>query len=503
MALLAGLLFACDTGKHNGASSVVGRPIEVLVPTEAETLDPRMSTDSVSVRLTRLVHAGLFRLSEPSLLPEPYVARSYAWESPQALVVTLRDDVSFASGKPLTPEDVVETLKAFAGDGSRHRRVVDAIDHAEAIGPHDVRVVLKRPHATLLTDLELPILRADEARGPMKPDGELDGLGPFRVGSRTVGVVELVPREKGTLPKPARAVIVRTVRDENARAMRMQAGSADVAVNAFSPTLLPTLERAGLSVKGVTAASLTYLTVRFGRESALAQVAVRRALSLATDRDRIVRTLFAGKATCATTVLPPAHWAADRVLAASTEEACHANLDAATQELARAGYKTDGSDPRLHFELLTSTDRFRGAVARFMAQEARRVGIVLDVIPLELGTMLSRLGRGDYELAILQMPEVTEPNAFKTFLHSAWISPVGSNRGRYASAELDGILDAGERTTGETERRALYAEMERHIRRELPLIALWREDHVTVTSSRAKTFVPTTDGRWLGLATIP
>ncbi|MFO0662578.1 MAG: ABC transporter substrate-binding protein [Polyangiaceae bacterium] len=477
--------------------------LEILVPTEAETLDPRTSTDSVSVRLTRLTHAGLFRLDETSLSPKPYVAESFVWETPLVLRVRLRSDVRFSEGKLLSPGDVVTTLAAFAAPTSRHRRVVDAIDRAEVAGANEVRIFLRRAHATLLTDLELPILRADEAEGPLKPDGQLDGLGPYRIAERGPGVVRLSARDGGVLPKPAHDLVVRTVRDENARAMRMQAGSADIAVNAFSPTLLPTLEKAGLTVRGVPAASLTYITVRFG-ESAVSNVAVRRALSLLVDRDRIVRTLFAGKASCATTVLPAMHWASDAQ--SRTPDAtfsCHANVEAAVATLRAAGFKTDGSDPRLHFELLTSTDRFRGAVARFLAQEAREAGIVLDVVPLELGTMLSRLSLGNYELATLQMPEVTEPNAFKTFLHSAWTAPSGSNRGRYASPELDAILDEGERTTGEEARRAIYRKMEAHIRRELPLIPLWHEDHTSVTSARAKAFVPSVDGRWLSLASVP
>src|SRR5438045_5126424 len=108
----------------------------MLVPTDAETLDPRHATDAVALRATRLLHAGLAKLDPDTLVPKPYMASEWSWENDRTLHVTLRGDVRFHSGAPLRPIDVCETLRAFASKevGSRHARVVDAIGSCTARG---------------------------------------------------------------------------------------------------------------------------------------------------------------------------------------------------------------------------------------------------------------------------------------------------------------------------------------------------------------------------------
>jgi len=157
---------------------------------------------------------------------------------------------------------------------------------------------------------------------------------------------------------------------------------------------------------------------------------------------------------------------------------------------------------RLHLTLLTSTDRLRGTIARFLAQELAELGADVEVVPLELGTLIGRLGAGNFELATLQLPELTEPNVLRVFLHSSSIPPEGANRGRVRDAEVDRLLDEGETTPDPAARKLLYAALEKRIRDEALLIPLWHEDQIAVVSERAKAFVPSAEGRWLGLADL-
>lgn len=466
------------------------RPIELLVPTEAETLDPRHATDAVALRTTRLLHAGLAKLDPDSLAPEPWVARSFTWEDARTLRVVLRDDVRFHSGAKLGPKDVIATLRAFAAPevGSRHARVVEAIGDVHEDGDAVV-IQLRHPHATLLTDLEIPILRADEAFSPPRPDGSLDGLGPFTVARRERGAITLAPAASAATVA-SRWVTIRTVHDENARALRMHAGRADLVVNGFSPTLLPALAHEdGITVTSRPGANLTYLLTRADR-GPLADVRVRRALSAAIDRDRIATTLLAGHAVSAHGLLPPSHWAH------VDQPPLLRDREGARRLLAESGQQA------LRLTLLTSTDRLRGTIARTLAQDLAEVGVTLDVVPLELGTLLARLSAGDFELATLQLPELTEPNVLRVFLHSSSVPPAGANRGRIADDLLDRLLDEGAATTELDARRATYARIESIIRERALFIPLWHEDQVSVASRRASSFRASAEGRWLDLARL-
>jgi peptide/nickel transport system substrate-binding protein len=286
-------------------------------------------------------------------------------------------------------------------------------------------------------------------------------------------------------------VVLRTVHDENARALRLEAGRADVAVNLISPTLLPALlAQPGLASTRRPGANLTYLLVQESH-GPLGDVRVRTALSLALDRAVICSTLLGGTAQPAGGLMAPAHW--------SYSGAPPLPHDA---ERARQGLGDAGAEG-MHVALLTSTERLRGDVARVLAQELEAVGVRVEVIALEIGTMIARLNAGDFDLAILQLPEMTEPNVLRHFLHSAAIPPRGANRGRVRDVRLDALLDEGDRVMDVDARRAIYARLEALERDEMHVLPLWYEDQVSVTSDRARVFSPSAEGRWLALASIP
>jgi peptide/nickel transport system substrate-binding protein len=479
------------------------RPLEVLVAQDAETLDPRFAVDATAARTTRLMHAGLFKLDETDLHPIPNLAREAVFEDPKTLHISLRDDVRFHGGKPLVADDVVATIRAIGDPAKsyRQRHVVAAIGAIEADGIHAVRIHLSRPRATLLSDLELPILRADEADAPARPDGSLDGLGPYELATREPGVTILRPAKHGIseAKPPVYSVALRAVRDENARALRLLAGRVDVAPQAFSPLLLPPLEAkfvGGHTVRTM-GANLTYLVPRIDR-GPLTSAPLRRGLALAIDRERMARTFFAGHAIPATSLLPPRLWAHDDGLAPD-DSPFQFDILRAKAAFAEAGVDTTH---RVALSFLVSTDRFRGTLGRFLAQELAPLGVDLHVEVLELGVLLDRLGRGDFDLALLQMPELTEPNALQVFLHSGFIPPLGSNRGRVRDAELDALLDEGDQTSGLTERKAIYSKVERRARALVPWIPLFHEEQVALVGPRASAFVPLADGRLNGLAKL-
>jgi peptide/nickel transport system substrate-binding protein len=490
--LLASVCAGC--GRAPDVDPVTGdRPIELSLQQDIETFDPRYASDAYSLRASRLIHAGLVRLDPNTLEPKPYLAKSWQWTGPLTLHVELRDDVRFHSGAPLTPADVAKTIEAFQSPeiASRHLRVVEAIARVDADGPHAVNVVLARPHATLLTDLEVPILRADQAFSPPDPDGALDGLGPYRVARADRGDVLLAPAQSGAVPRPAHAVVVRTVHDDNARALRLLAGKSDVALNVVA--LAPALDgRDGLRVVERPGSNLTYLVARLDR-GPFADVRLRRALSLGVDRAGLAATLFEHHVDPAYTLIPQAHWAHVDLPAIPFDSAGARTLVASALGSATA---------RVHATLLTSTDRFRITVGRAMAQELADAGIDVELVPLELGTMLARLNAGDFELAVLAFPEFTEPNILRNLLHSAFVPPIGYNREHVSDPELDALLEAGDTSSDLAERKRIYATVEERVRDGVYLVPLWNEHQLTVNSERAKGFSLSAEGRWLGLAEI-
>lgn len=490
LALLGCLLGAPACGERARAGE---RPIEIVIPQELATLDPRFSTRGHDVKTTRLVHAGLVGLNPDTLAPEALAAKRWRFLDERTLEIELRPGLSFHSGKPLVPEDVCATLAAIADPamGSPHRAVVKAIGACKPISAELLAIELVAPRATLLTDLEVPILRADQARLPPRPLGELDGLGPYRVTRASPAVVELEPADTGLRPRPAHAVVVRAIRDENARALRLLAGRADIAPNALSPALLPALEgKQGLEVRARAGANVSYLLFQNDRPP-FDRVEVRRAVANAIDRERIVKSLFAGRAVTARGLLPKGHWAAP------------AELSDELHDRAGARALLESLPP---VTLVTSTDRLRLTVARAIGQMLRDAGLRTEVVSLDFGVLLARLDAGDFEMATLQMPELTEPNLLAWFFHPRGVpgeGGEGKNRARYRDPEVGRWLDAAGATRELGERKQLYGLVAARMQRDLPVLPLWHEEQVAVVSARASGFVLSAEGRWLAVSRLP
>ncbi len=469
------------------------RALEIVVPTEASILDPRFSTRSLDIKVTRLVHAGLVGLDPDTLEPVPLVATGWKFVDERTLVLHLKKNLTFHSGRPLEPADVCATIAGLADPslGSPHRAVVRAIGGCSVTGGHEVTIRLAEPRATLLSDLEVPILRRDEILRAPAPDGDLDGLGPYRISRLHPGSVELSPARTGVLPEPGRRVVVRTVRDANARALRLLAGRSDIAPNAVPHTLLPTFSgRDGLEVVSRPGANVTYLLFQNDRPP-YDRADVRRAISMAIDREKIVRTLLGSHAQTAGWIFPKGHWAnPDGYDPVAFDE------DAAREVLRQLPPAS----------LLTSTDRARVTIARAIGQMLEDAGLEVQIIPLDLGVLLQRLDQGDFLMAILQMPELTEPNILKWFFHPSGVPGEGGegrNRARFRSRRAGELLDRASEERAIELRRSDYASLAGLMRAELPVLPLWHEDQVAVVSRRAKGFRLSAEGRWLAVAAIP
>ncbi len=492
LGVVALLLSSC--GSHQARAP----GLRVLLSTAPRSLDPRYATDAAGVRLSRLLYQGLVRLNPRTMEPEPGLASSWRWESPSSLVITLRPEVRFASGAPLRAEDVCATLAAFASPelASPHRAIAASVGACELLPGHDLRLRLKEPRATLLTDLEVPILRADQARLPPHPETALDGLGPFVLVRREQDLLELAPSPAG--PHPAGAHLTfQVVHDEDARALRLLSGEADLGVNVVSPTLLEPLRAQGIAVHSTPGANLTYLLLDNDR-SPLNQAPVRHAIAQALDRSLLARTMFAGYARVADALLPPESWAA---LEPATERADSASL-AFDPESARAVFSRAGVHS---LRLLTSSDRLRVLLGRALAQMLGDVGVSVELTSLESGALFDRLNQGDYELALLQIPELTEPNVLRWFFHSSAIpgpGHLGANRARFRDPQVDAWLDEAAADPDLPHRAALYRSVLARMDELLPVIPLFHEDQLALVSPRAAFFYPSAEGRLGALASF-
>jgi len=492
-------LSACTPSPRTRDQAVLA----VVLPRDVQDLDPRYVSDAYGHKLSRLIFASLVRIEPQTLEAVPDLAESVDVISAVEYRVTLRAGLKFSDGSALDASDVVATYKSVVDPAlrTRYAPTYARIARVEALDAQHVAFRLTGPHATFLTDLELPILRAEDAHRRIAVQGgpEPIGAGPYRLARREPGRIDLAPNPHwyaGTPRIPRISMLV--VRDDNTRALRLLAGAADLALNVLPPGLVPLFTHdARFDVETAPGIGTTYLGINT-QAPTLRDERVRRALAYAIDRNALVATKFSGRAELASSFVPPGHWA----YAADTPRYAH-DIVRARALLDEAGVTADPGKPRLVLLLRCGSDRFRVSIARAIAAMLAEADIEVTVQPTEMATLIADLDRGRFEITLLQLPEVIEPHVLSVFFASDRIpgpGHEGSNRWRFSNVELDAAFERGRRNLDRGQRRAAYADVQRILAQQLPVIPLWHEAVVSVRAVRAARVAVPRDGRFSTLA---
>jgi peptide/nickel transport system substrate-binding protein len=460
----------------------------VLVEARLTSLDPRYCESNHDVKLSRLVAPGLTSVEQQSLEPRLLLAEKIVKLDDRTFDVVIRPGFRFSDGTPLTAEDVAFTYMSALDPAMKSqtlRTFQERFQRVEAVNRMTARFHLVAPTATFESDIEFGIVsaRAVEQSGGRFPPGRVIGVGPYMIESFKPDEVRLIrnprwPMEPAGVPR----IRARAVPDANARALMMVGGSADFTQNSIRMDLVDDLaHRERLHLASGRSALYTYLMMN-NSDPILKDVRVRRAIAYAIDRERVLRSKLGGRAVLSTGILAPDHWAYSGEVPRYQHDP-----DRARALLDEAGYRDpDGPGPRPRMKLVykTSSDQFRRALARIWASQLGEVGIAVEVQSFEQQTFFNDIKRGRYQLASMQTSPITEPDMLFTYFHSSRIpsaaDPSTHNRWRYTNARVDELTTLGRRTLDRAERVKIYAQVQRILASEVPVIPLWHEDNLTL-----------------------
>jgi peptide/nickel transport system substrate-binding protein len=460
--------------------------LTVAIDNGPASLDPRLGSDEASRRVNDLLYNGLFRL-DGSARPVPDLAERVHRPDGRTLVVTLRAGVLFHDGAPLTSGDVVATYRSILADEVPSFRKGDLQPLAAVEAPDPLTVVLRlrEPFAPILTNLNVPILRAGAGpRAARRPVG----TGPFLLVRHRQDEDLLLRRFDRHFAGRAGVeyLRLRIVPSETARLLELLKGSVDLVVNDLSPDQVARVRRTpGFAVDSLPGRNYVYLAFNFA-DPLLADRRVRRAIAHAIDREAVVRHLLRGAATPATGMLPPHHWAYEPDVPRFPHDP-----PAARRLLDAAGLPDpDGPGPEVRFRLLykTSTSELAQQQAAILQQQLAAVGIGVDIRAFEWPTFYEDLKAGRFQVAVSMWTEINDPDVFRLRFHSRHRPPAGLNRGGYSSPAADRLIEAGARTLDESERRRIYGRLQALLARDLPYVSLWHRDVVAARRLRVRGF---------------
>lgn len=453
-------------------------------------LDPRFAQDQASQRVLSLTHQGLLK-RDANLAFVPDACTSWRWEQPfTELAFTFPapshgSRFTFTTGAPVSADDALDSLEALRDPALRSPKVgayKEAIDALwiERRGAFDIlRIRLRQPNPGFPSNLvrETFSIVPKGLRGIDAP-----GSGAYRITLREPEQrLVLSPRldhpdfQGKSTPL---ALDLRWMPDATTRLLALRHGTAQAALNNLPADLLRPSER--MIVSHRPGANLEY--VAFNCDHPLLKDArVRRALALATDRAELVAGLLGGRGRAATAFYPPElPWGVDARADLGEGPDLQANREAAEGLLEAAGHPRNPHGLRFRLRLTTTPEVMARMKALALQAQWRKVGVELDLVSREFGTLLSEVMASKFEVVSLRWVGVTDPQMLMDTFHSTKIPPRGFNRGRFQNREVDRLLEAAQAAPDPASRWSLLREVQRKLMAQSPYIFLYWPDQVAV-----------------------
>lgn len=285
-----------------------------IVEGEPATLNPAASANLIIPNLCD----NLLSL-QPDFSIQPGIATTAEFVDPTTFVITLRDDVTFWNGDPVTAEDVAYSLRQSTNPASQWYGAFALVDPDPATGitvtgPNEVTVRFVAPDSAFRDAL------AGQGSAVMQESfGAAAGgaVGTSDVGLMCTGPFELAPggwkpgSEIETTANPdywngtplVQKLTYSFVSDGPTLTTALTQGDIDGAIN-VAPSSRTTFEGDGAGTLTVGHSTASYSFGPATAEGPAADPAIRRALSMAIDRQQFLDTVVSGLGYPQKTIVP-------------------------------------------------------------------------------------------------------------------------------------------------------------------------------------------------------
>ncbi|HOO78343.1 MAG TPA: ABC transporter substrate-binding protein [bacterium] len=408
----------------------------------------------------------------------------------------LRPGIEFHDGSGLTSADVVYSLTRLLDPEVNSPRswLLDPVRGAEefrsgsaaavsglrAPDPLTVEIELREPFPVFICYLAMPNSAVIPASFAGKSPGNAPppGTGPYLLAEWERGNRLVLKANEGYFKgRPGLAGIdYRVIPEDMTAAVEFERGEIDIMevpraefrrYLAGSPWKERVRERSGLN---------TYYAGFNCTRSPLDDPAVRRALNLALDREKICRTLLEGRAVPAAGPVPPG------LLDDPELKGYGYDPDKARRMLKAAGISLP-----LELELLVKADRETMSIAEVIQDYWKKIGVEARIVQREWTAFKQEVAQGDFDVFYLSWwGDYPSP---ENFLYPTFFSGnIGSagNRSRFSDSGTDLLLRAARRQTDPSRALDLYRRAQRRIVDLAPWVFLWHRKTFVITSPRVK-----------------
>jgi peptide/nickel transport system substrate-binding protein len=476
-------------------SPVAGR---VVLAWEAFPLsfDPRIGQDQASQRLLSFTHQGLIRRNE-KLEWVPDGCLDWRWERPFTVLSFDFPNLEearrlgpswfrFPDGRPLGAADALDAIQALrdpslsSPKAGPFKAEIENLEIVPAGTLNRLRITLRAPNPGFPPNLGRAVLGIAPAgtRGPRLP-----GTGPYRL-SEVVAeqriVLDPVAGHPDLTAHPGvpQKIEIRLLPDATTRLLSLRHGSVQATLNNLPTDLLANTRPA--QVHRFPGSNLEYIAFQCGHP-VLGKPEVRKALALAIDRESLVRGLMGGMAREAWGFFPPdLPHGLDARAGLGIPSELKARRRLAEQLLDVAGHPRGPGGTRFSLRMSATPEVSSRMKAIALQAQWREIGVDLQILTREFGTLLTEVMGGKFEVVSLRWVGVTDPEMLYETFHSSRIPPKGFNRGRFSDPECDRLLEEARACGDPGQRLARLRQAQQRIVDLAPYAFLWWPDQFAV-----------------------
>lgn len=496
----------------------------VGIGNEVDSFNPFLGIEAESYEMWALMYDQLITYSPKDMSPQPGLASDWkTTDGGLTWTFTIRDDVTWSDGKPLSAKDVAFTLNRILDGGPEAATwgsYLASVDTITATNPTTVVLELSEPNSVLPL-LPMPILPehvwskiSEQQVKSYANEEDVVGTGPFRLVEGTAGGsiyrFEVNPDYWGGRSN-LDEIVYTVYKAEDPMVQALVKGEIDFAED-VSPVQLKALEGTE-GINTVTGMSPGFDEISFNAGSvdvdtgdpignpnpAVLDPDFRYALGFAIDRDQLVERVYQGAGDPADTIIPPAysayHWDPPDDVAFSYDPGRAGDLlDDAGYTMGDDGLRTmpDGS-PIGTLRLLARGDSKTSLdTMKYFEEWLADIGIESEVTSMESGKLTNVILEGEFDA--FQWGWYVEPDP-DSMLSYMTCDQLGSwSDSWYCNEEYDRLYREQHRELDESARAETVQQMQEILFRDSPyLVTVYNNIGEAYRCDRFEGFVPQPD----------
>lgn len=469
--------------------------LHLAISASPARINPILSTDTATSEITQWLFNSLVTYDKDGKII-PQLAKSYKFLDQKTLEFTLRDDVYWSDGVKFSAKDVLFTYETIISPKiyTPYAASFYHIKSVKIVDKNKIIVRYKYPYFKALDIWMMEVLPYHKLKDEKDLMTSKFNQSPIGTGSYTLkkasvsSDVILHANKNYFIHKPKiDRIVYHFVPDSSAQFLMLKSAKLDV--GSLTPLQLERQLDDNFRKKFniFETISHSYLYVGFNlRLKKFKNPKVRQALSLAIDRDEIVKIMYFGHGKVCNGPFLPGTGAYDKTVKSPKQ-----NIKKAKELLKEAGY--DAKHPFI-FTISTNTGSGGSYIAQILQHQFKKAGIVMNLKVMEWQAFLNTvIMPRKFEAVLMAWALSIRPDAYSIW-HSKSDKKGGFNFIGYKNKQVDTLIEKAQSTINKEKFNKIYQKIFALIVRDNPYLFLVIPNAITVVNKKISPVSPSLIG---------